>query len=210
MVEVLYDEATPEERARLERHLETCPTCAAEMDGLRRVRERMAAATTESAAAPRVLVLGRPPSRAGRLAWLAAAAAVTGIGLLAAARPHVEVGPGRMTISLGRPLPLSEPQRSEVRREIDAALLDYREQERHDRQAFAASLRDELLRRDASRVRDVDAMGDLIDRWSRTRQEDLRFVLQRLGSLEQRTGQEMERTRELLEYTVNARFLGEQ
>jgi len=58
-------------------------------------------------------------------------------------------------------------------------------------------MRQELQEEEVRRVADSDALAKLLlASWSRTREDDLRFVLDRLGTLEQQT----DRNQEWLQY----------
>ena len=200
MVEVLYEEATPAERDRLERHLAGCDACNEEMNALRRVRARLRAVRSEPAPTPRVLVLGRHRTPGWvRAGGLAAAAALMVLGALAIFRTEVDVVPGGLVISFGDATERIATGRDEIGAEIAAALESYRQQDVGERDLMVASFREELRRRDALRKADADSLANLLmESWNRTREDDLRFVIDRLGSLEQQTG----RTQELLQYAV--------
>ncbi|MGD8375973.1 MAG: zf-HC2 domain-containing protein [Acidobacteriota bacterium] len=189
MVTVLYEEASTEEQARFDDHLAGCAGCQREIEALRRVRGglRAAAPSVAPAPAPTVLVLGSPPApRWWRWAGLAAAAAVAALGLVA-------------VLSLNRPAGLSPRDREALREDFLASVQDYRETDRAERDALFAALQDEIREQEVRRAADSDALAKLLlASWSRTREDDLRFVLDRLGTLEQRT----DRNQEWLQYAV--------
>lgn len=189
MVAVLYDEASTEERARFDAHLAGCAACRREIAGLREVRDglRAAAPVVLPAPAPAVVVLGPPPAPRWRSwAGLAAAAAVAALGLVA-------------VLSLNRTAALSPEDREALRQDVLASVESYRETDLAERDALFAALQEEIREQEVRRVADSDALAKLLlASWSRTREDDLRFVLNRLGTLEQRT----DRNQEWLQYAV--------
>jgi len=90
LVARLYGESDPREDAAVERHLSECARCRDEIAGLERARAALLAAPPEVPAAPRVVVLGRKPTRfggwTGFAAGLAAATTTFAIGLAAGQR----------------------------------------------------------------------------------------------------------------------------
>lgn len=77
-MELLYGEADPEVRARVEAHLGECPACRDEMAGLGQVRRSLQAWTLDS---PRRAAAWAPPGRPLPV-WLAAAAGLLlGLGV---------------------------------------------------------------------------------------------------------------------------------
>ena len=207
MVDVLYHEATPAEQAELETHLATCGSCQEELEGLRQVRAQLRSAPpqVEPAAAPKVVFLGGT-GRSGWSRWagLAAAAAIAALGVLALFRADVELRTDGISISFAQESGTAEPEA--LRRELLDAIEAYREEDLQDRDLMVASFQEELRQRDHRRTRDNDALANLLmASWSETREDDLRFMLHRLGNLEQKTG----RNEELLQHAVYAGNPGE-
>lgn len=207
MMEVLYDEADAPTRRRLQEHLQACEGCRDEMAGLGRVRRALQEARTDVPEVPpsRVVFLGRPAPRPwARAARWAAAAALAAAALLGIFQARIEVGGQGFTLAFGGDAS-RQAMLGQVRQEIDAALASVRAEGDRERAALLAAFQQDLQRREDTRRRAQNAaFHRLATDWETVRQQDLGFLLTQLGSLEERTGQEMQRTQELLRYAVLA------
>ncbi|MGQ9897084.1 MAG: anti-sigma factor family protein [Acidobacteriota bacterium] len=108
LVTYLYGEATPDAAASFERHLQTCPTCRAELEGLQAVRTALQSWEMD-AIAPRLQLVVRPT------VWQAwrefftllpiwgklATGAVAVVFLLSLANLRITLGPQGISLSTG-------------------------------------------------------------------------------------------------------------
>ena len=209
IVEEIYEEISSADRARLETHLAACASCRREIDRLREARAALREGRPEVPAPvpSRVIVLGRPPAgRLARATRLAAAAVIVALALLSLFQARFTRGPEGAAISFGPSSPTAEPNTTNVaavREEIRTAVDALREGSAADYEILAAAFGAELDRRDAVQARAEEASFSwLVDEIDRRRQQDLAFLLARIGTLEYRTGQEVARANQLLEYAV--------
>jgi len=207
LVEAAYGEPAGRAVDDLETHLAACEPCRAERESLRAVRQavRRALAAPAHQPAGAVLVMPRATHRAPRWLSLAAAAALLALVAVALSRAEVAVGPGGASLSFrllgeGAARPAEGDANSAL---VLAALRDLRQRETQSRDALPHVLAQELDRR-ALAVRESQdaALARLVDEIDRRRAQDLGFVLNRMGSLETRTGAEMARTQQLLQFAV--------
>jgi hypothetical protein len=108
LVAYLYGEVTPAEAASFERHLQTCPVCRAELDGLQTVRTALQSWEMD-AVAPRLQLVIRPTvwqawreffallPRWGKLATGAAAVVL----VISLANVQITIGPHGVLLSTG-------------------------------------------------------------------------------------------------------------
>ena len=217
-VELLYGEADPETRRLLEAHHAGCEACRADFDALRGVRRALGEWKLPfSVERPLRLSL---PQRASRWPLLAAAAGLilaTGLSLrLASARVELRGGP--VLLSLGGP----------STGEIEARLAAQEARHRDELRALAARVEQVAA---VPATGEGSPAGDetlaelrrLVSLESRRQQEELRASLARyeeraearrrydlarvsagLSYLEGRTGQQVARTTELMNYVLKA------
>jgi len=202
-MELLYGEADPEVRARVEAHLDECPACRDEMAGLGQVRRSLQAWTLDSPRRGAVLV----PTGRRLPVWLAAAA-----GLL------LGLGVGVGFASLGD---------AAVRREIaaqESRALEREEGYRQEISGLRAALESqsaapgtqEILARVDDRVdAALDTRLGAQDRkleaafaeWSgqveAQRRVDMARVAAGLSYLDGQHGQQVARTNELMSYVLD-------
>jgi hypothetical protein len=217
-VELLYGEADPETRRLLEEHHAGCQDCRAELEALRGVRRALGEWKLPfSVERPVHLNL---PQRASRWPLLAAAAGLilaTGLSLrLAGARVELRGGP--VLLSLGGP----------STNDIEARLAAQEARHRDELRALAARVEQAAAvpaSSEASPAADetLAELRRLVSLESRRQQEELRSSLARyeeradarrrydlarvsagLSYLEGRTGQQVARTTELMNYVLKA------
>lgn len=116
LVAYLYGEASPAEAADIERHLQACAACRAELEGFRLTRAALQSWEMD-AVAPRVQLVIQPTlwqawrtlfaalPMYGRLATGAAAASVVLVAALALVSFRLTIGPQGVSLSLGRSAP---------------------------------------------------------------------------------------------------------
>lgn len=208
LVELLYGEVSSTDRAAVEAHLGGCAACREELSQFQEVRRtlRTVAADVPSSDRSRVIVLGRAPARGlGRWTRLAAAAAVVLLASLSLFNARIAWGPDGATIAFSLIPAGTGPIPEDLREQAQTAARQVLAEVSSQRDLLEASFRHELDRREAERARQLQAaLTDLARGLDQQRYEDLQYLMAHLGSLEARTGQEMARTNQLLEFAVLA------
>lgn len=204
LLEAAYEELGGEAMQMLAAHLATCEPCREEAESLRATRRRLrgALAAPSHDLTGTLVVMPRATRPALRWLRLAAAAALLLAVAIAFSRAEVTVGAGGTTVSfrLGGGSAAASPDPEAASTAVLAALRALRE-----RDTLPEALAQELDRRAvAARESQDAALARLVDEIDRRRAQDLGFVLTQVGSLEQRTGVEMARTQQLLQYAVLA------
>ena len=194
MMEVLYGEASADERRRWERHATDCGACRAELSDLQDVRAGIESARpAEPAAGPApVLVLRPSVPLFHRAALLAAAGALVAVAAVGLFRLERVAGPG------------ADPRSSAANVEaLIGAVQELARRGEGERAELVGALREELGRRDeAWRAAERHALAGILEEFDRRRQQDLSYVMSQLGSLERRTGQEVARTNQMLQMAM--------
>ena len=203
----VYDEIEPPDRARLAAHLERCPDCREEVESLRGTRRALRAAFAAVPSAPpsTLVLMPRRPALASRPLWLAAAAALVGLAALALARAEISFGPQGTSVSLrlSGPAPVDSPAQAALPGEVVAALARLEARGAEERQRLLRAVSEELDRRDAAdRGERQASLARLVDELDRRRAQDLGYLLSRMGTLEERTGEEVARTQQILQYAM--------
>jgi hypothetical protein len=109
LLDFLYDEAAPADRAAVEAHLAECPACRQEVEELRAVRGALARWPTPILASRFRIVADEPPARRAWWAWggralpLAAAAVLVLAAAAGVANLEVRYGPGGVVVRTGWP-----------------------------------------------------------------------------------------------------------
>lgn len=180
LIDYLYDEATATERARFERHLQSCSVCSEELSSFRRVREDLGA--WQAIAAPRTEIsIARSPVEVfgalmGMLPVWARAAATTAvasiilIAALSVTRAHINLREGTIgfgATAIGSQAPASgvvaaetvSLTREDIERIIDARTSVVRASEEQQLKELRAKLADLNVRlaaadRSAMRLRE--------------------------------------------------------
>lgn len=107
LVEYLYDETAPADRATVEAHLAECPACRREVEALREVRGALARWPTPILATGFRIVADEPPVRRAWWAWgspavpLAAAAVLVLAAAAAVANLEIRYGPDGVVVRTG-------------------------------------------------------------------------------------------------------------
>jgi hypothetical protein len=196
LVDLLYAELGPSERAEVEAHLASCRECRAEMERLTEARSLLAGAAGGIPPAPRVVVL--EPSLARR-PWVAIAAGAFFAGMLAsagffagmraAARP-ADGAPPVASVSAAdlRALEASLDRRLEAQRDEMRSLLE--------RTAPAQ----EVTRKDLANA--VDELERKVDGW---RANDVEYLLAQLAAVDQRQTTRLGQTQDALRYVALSR-----
>jgi anti-sigma factor RsiW len=203
-MELLYGEADPEVRARVEAHLGECLACRDEMAGLAQVRRKLQAWTLDS---PRRGGVRVPPGRHIPL-WLGAAAGLLlGLG---AGVGFASLGDAAVRRDLAAQETRALEREQEYRQEISglrAAL---------ERRASAPGAQEILARVDDRVTTALDARLGAQDRkleeafaeWSgqveAQRRVDMARVAAGLSYLDGQHGQQVARTNELMSYVLDA------
>jgi hypothetical protein len=198
MMDVLYGEADPAVRARVDAHLAGCAACREEMTALRALRRDLAAWRRPAAMpsfTPRGVVVPR---------WMAAAALLLlGFGATLGASGY---------LSLRRALAAQEARAAELERQQreTARALEAARQARPDAvdaRALLASLDarvDDKLRETESRQgeRLRQSLAGWEERTEAQRRVDMARVAASLSYLDGRHGQQLARTNELMNYVL--------
>lgn len=209
LVEAAYGELADVATELLAAHLAGCESCRAESDSLHATRRLLRGALAAPSLDPSstVVVMPRMAPRSPRWLRLAAAAAILALVAVAFGRAEIVVGEGGTTVSFrvrggGAEATSAAETTSAV---VLAALRELRARDAQAREALPKALAQEFDRRDITLRESQDlALARLVDEIDRRRAQDLGFVLNQMGSLEQRTGVEMARTQQLLQYAVMA------
>jgi len=210
MLDVLYDEATIESRARLEQHLAGCAACREELAALRRLRDQLASWRLPASSAGPVSRRLQVPRLVQGLAWAAGLLLALG-GAIRLSGASVELQRGPVTLRLGA---------ASASTELEARLVAYEEQHQRDlealrarpttltdadRQALLQSVRE--LIHDAE-LRQADALDTRLasveERAEARRRYDLARVSAGLSYLDSKAGQQAARTTELVSYMLQA------
>jgi hypothetical protein len=198
MVEVLYGEAPPETSRRLEGHLSGCATCREEMAAFRGVREKLGAWTLPAArpAARRFALLPLEMLAAAALVLLAFGA---GLGLSGS---ELSYAGGRFAFHLGHSestvKKLLAEQKAEAPREEDAPAV-----------AQASAADEAVLKRVEAMIRESDErQTQRLDTYSQRMESQRRLDLARMSAalsyLDGKTGQDVARTAELVQYVLQS------
>ncbi len=215
LLDVLYDEASPETRLRVDAHVAACPSCHDELAGLRAVRSDL-----QGWKAPemRPFRLYRPSFRPPQL--LAAAAALllaTGVAF-SIAGSELRYEEGRWSFRLGRGTSEAavqkalEAQEARHLKEI-AELRALLAPEAALRPAPGTDRDEPLLRRVAGMIRDSEerqsrrmevSLAGRADKAENRRRYDLARIGAGLAYLDGKNGQHLSRTTELMGYVLEA------
>jgi hypothetical protein len=209
MLDVLYDEAEPAARRRVEDHLGSCADCRAELAGLRRLRGEL-----PHWKLPAGLAQGRKRPLLPRRLTVAAAVAAGLIVALGAALglsgSELRYQDGRVAFRLGRGgadlEPLLAAQEARHREEIRALRASLGpEAPAEDRQLSLRQVQD-LIRlseaRQAALLR--TSLAELNERSEAQRNYDMARVSAGLSYLDGKTGEHVARTTELMGYVLQA------
>ena len=215
LVEAAYGELSGAAADALAAHLAECKACRDESDSLGATRRSLRAALAAPSHDPLATLILLPRERRTTRRWprLAAAAALLALPALVAlafSRAEVSVGAGGTTVSFELRGKTGTPPEIEAdSAAVLAALRELRARDREAREELPKALAEELDRRSvAIRASQDAALARLVDEIDRRRAQDLGFVLSQMGSLEQRTGVEMARTQQLLQYAMLAQPAG--
>jgi len=212
LVEAAYGELSGAAADALAAHLAECKACRDESDSLGATRRSLRAALAAPSHDPLATLILLPRERRTTRRWprLAAAAALLALVALAFSRAEVSVGAGGTTVSFELRGKTGTPPEIEAdSAAVLAALRELRARDREAREELPKALAEELDRRSvAIRASQDAALARLVDEIDRRRAQDLGFVLSQMGSLEQRTGVEMARTQQLLQYAMLAQPAG--
>jgi hypothetical protein len=192
MLDVLYEEASPEVAKRLEEHVALCGACRDELAAFRRVRADLRSDTLPQ------LGPARAAQRLGRWPRAALAAAAVVIALLGA-------GLGRL-VQLERRLELQSARHAQELAALQAALAAGTpgtvESHGNDVIQRIEALIRESEERQGRRVE--ESLRQLAQRAESQRRYDLARVSAGLAYLDGRTGQHMARTTELMGHMLQA------
>jgi len=212
LVEAAYGELSGAAADALAAHVAECKACRDESDSLGATRRSLRAALAAPSHDPLATLILLPRERRTTRRWprLAAAAALLALVALAFSRAEVSVGAGGTTVSFELRGKTGTPPEIEAdSAAVLAALRELRARDREAREQLPKALAEELDRRSvAIRASQDAALARLVDEIDRRRAQDLGFVLSQMGSLEQRTGVEMARTQQLLQYAMLAQPAG--
>lgn len=215
LLDVLYDEASPETRRRVDAHVAACPSCRDELAGLRAVRSDLQGWKTPEMRPSRPY---RPSFRPPQL--LAAAAALllaTGVAFGIAGselryeegRWSFRLGRGTSEMALHKALEAQEARHRQELTELRALLPS----EAALRPAAADDRDEPLLRRVAGMIRDSEerqsrrveaSLAGLADKAESRRRYDLARIGAGLAYLDGKNGQHLSRTTELMGYVLEA------
>ncbi len=195
-LDLLYGEADPEVRARVEAHLAACRECREELAGLSRLRRQLRAwqrPAAQPAFTPRGIVVPR---------WLAAAAALLlGVSLALGGAGDLSL---RRSLSeqAARARQLDELQRQAA--DLQAALVRSGPAAPAGR-VVDARLDEKIQESEARQARRLELrLGEWANRAEAQRRVDLARVAAGLSYLDGRHGQELARTNELMGYMLQA------
>ena len=209
LVEAAYGELTSAAAELLAAHLAICERCREESDWLGASRQalRTALAAPSHDAPGTLMVLPRATRSSPRWLHVAAAAALLALVALALSRAEVAIGPSgtSVTFRLLGDRAASPTEAETASAAVLAALRDLRSRDAQARAGLTQVLAQEMNRH-AVAVREAQdaALAQLVGDIDRRRAQDLGFVLNQMGSFEQRTGVEMARTQQLAQYAVLA------
>jgi anti-sigma factor RsiW len=203
-MELLYGEADPEVRARVEGHLGECPACRDEMAGLGQVRRSLQAWTLDS---PRKRAVWMPP--AGRLpVWLATAAGlVLGLG---AGIGFASLGDAAVRRDLAAQETRALEREQQYREEISGLKTALAGRPpAPDAQEILARVDDRVAAALDSRLGAQDRkLEETFAEWSdhveAQRRVDMARVAAGLSYLDGQHGQQVARTNELMSYVLDA------
>jgi hypothetical protein len=200
LVAGLYDELPGAERELLDRHLESCSECRAEMEELAGARESLRLAEPSVPYAPRVVVLDRPGRRS--LSWWNFAAGFACATLLLVV--GAAAGWGLADRSDRTVIPAEEVRSADAdflqREDLDRAL---QAQEARFRSMMSEG-RGELLSPADLDTRFASFESNLDQR----RRNDLRFLLQEILAAEVRSGTAIDETQQAVRYLAVANHPG--
>jgi hypothetical protein len=209
LVDVLYDEASPEAARRVEAHLASCGACRHELDSLRRVRHDLSAWKVPE---PRPFVA--KPSRALRVLAAAAVLLLATGAAFGLSGSEARYESGRVFIRLGPPAgPLREDvgwrealAREEIRhREDVASLQSALRGSAGDTDSVLARVADLIKESEERQERRLDqAQAAMQARAEAQRRYDLARITAGLSYLDGKTGQHVARTTELMGYMLEA------
>lgn len=200
MLDVLYGEASDEDRRAVEDHHGSCPDCREELAALRGLRRRLAAWSVPATAVPR-----RPAAAApAAMALALAACAVLAVGGAALAGAELRRDERGWSLRVGR------PASDEMQDRLDAQEARHRQEVERLRAALAAPPRldardvlgavrqmvEESERRQGARLQ--EALAELAERTEAQRRYDLAQVSAGLSYLDGKAGLHAARTTELM------------
>jgi hypothetical protein len=223
LVSYLYGECGPADRERFERHLTVCPSCVAELEGLRGARDRLTAWNPPDVPLGFEIVRRESGSRTRRFwsgvpAWAAVAAAGLLVVAGAAALANLEIGygPNGLVVRTGWDArPAAGASAEDWRPEL--AALEGRLRRELETQpvmtpAAAPRVPDaEIVRQLRSLIEESERrqqrelafrLAQVVQDIDRQRQVDLIRIQRGLGQLDVATGVEAARTREALNYLI--------
>lgn len=212
LLDVLYDEAAPDARRRVQDHLASCADCRSDLDELRAVRGDLTEWRLPETLFPRLVV--RPATPAGLWRVAAAAALVLAFGGalgLSGASFRYEAGPIHLSLGRSGEPALVEMLESQERRHREemAALRDAFEA----RPVAAAEGSQELLERVAAMIaqsesRQADRFETAWTEFGRQAEAQRRYDLARISAglsyLDTKAGAQAARTSELVGYLIDA------
>lgn len=202
LMDVLYGEADPDVRTRVEAHLAQCPACREELAALRGLRRDLAA--WQQPRTPRLLASTPRGYLVPR--WLAAAAAL----LLGVSLPLGATGVLSVRRALAEQQARAEAlerRHHETRLALERALARPGAAAGLDEQAVAAAVDRRLAERlraaEERQARQLDArLAEWSGRIEAQRRVDLTRVAEGLSDLDGRHGQQLARQNELLRYVL--------
>jgi len=213
LLDVLYEEATPESRRRFEQHMEECSACRDEIGALRVLRGRLQSWRLPVAGTP-VAARRRPAPRAvWGLAWAAGLFLAVGAAIRLAG-VSVELKRGPLTVRLGGSTTavleasleerLAE-QEARYRREVEALRASLAQRPAAEESSLPDAVRD-LIRE--AELRQTDAiegrLASFEERIEARRRYDLARISAGLSYLDGKAGRQAARTTELVSYVLQA------
>jgi hypothetical protein len=214
LLELLYEEATPEARRRLEQHMEACAACRDELRALRALRGQLQAWRVPVVGAPTTGRGRAVPRAAWRLAWAAGLILALGAGIRLSG-VSFELRRGPLTIQLGGPSTgaieaalarrLAE-QDARHRQEVEALRASLLQRPAPDESArLAESVRDLIREAEARQADAIESrLASFEDRVEARRRYDLARISTGLSYLDGKAGRQAARTTELVSYVLQA------
>jgi len=214
MLDVLYEEATPESHRRLEGHLEDCAACRDELGALRAVRSQLQSWRLPSAGRPAAARRRSVPRALQGLAWAAGLFLAVGAGVRLSGL-SIELKQGPLTVRLGGPsaaaleASLGErlaEQEARHRREVEALRASLAQRPAADRDAGLTEAVRNLIREAELRQTDTleSRLATFEERAEARRRYDLARISAGLSYLDGKAGQQAARTTELVSYVLQA------
>jgi hypothetical protein len=207
---VLYEEATPESRRRLEEHMGQCPACRDDLAALRTLRGQLQAWRLPLAGGPVAARQRGVPRVLRGLAWAAGLFLAVGAGVRLAGL-SVELKQGPLTVRLG----------TSATAALEARLSEQEARHRRELEDLRASLATrpvaeegrgipdavrQLIRQAEQRQADAfeGRLASLEERAEARRRYDLARISAGLSYLDGKAGQQAARTTELVSYVLQA------